>query len=98
MSAIVKRTSQIEAAMSAYDPFRDIRLCASLLRKMTAEPLLPTIGFLGSNASAWRPWTEAFVGRLRELGWIESRTIAIEYRWSEDDPSATPRSQPSLSA
>jgi hypothetical protein len=28
----------------------------------------PTIGFLGSNASAWRPWTEAFVGRLRELG------------------------------
>ena len=47
---------------------------------------LPTIGFLGSNASAWRPWTEAFVGRLRELGWIEDRTIAIEYRWSEGRP------------
>jgi ABC-type uncharacterized transport system substrate-binding protein len=47
---------------------------------------LPTIGFLGSNASAWRPWTEAFVGRLRELGWIEGRTIAIEYRWSEGRP------------
>jgi len=44
---------------------------------------VPTIGFLGSNASAWRPWTDAFVGRLRELGWIEGRTIAIEYRWSE---------------
>jgi putative ABC transport system substrate-binding protein len=44
---------------------------------------LPTIGFLGSNASAWRPWTDAFAGRLRELGWIEGRTIAIEYRWSE---------------
>ena len=26
--------------------------------------------------------------RLRELGWIEGRTIAIEYRWSEDAPSA----------
>src|SRR5207244_259817 len=25
----------------------------------------------------------AFVQRLRELGWIEGRTIAIEYRWSE---------------
>jgi len=47
---------------------------------------LPTIGFLGSNASAWRPWTEAFVARLRELGWIEGRTIAIEYRWSEGRP------------
>ena len=47
---------------------------------------LRTIGFLGSNASAWRPWTEAFVARLRELGWIEGRTIAIEYRWSEGRP------------
>ena len=47
---------------------------------------LPTIGFLGSNASAWRPWTDAFAGRLRELGWIEGRTIAIEYRWSEGRP------------
>ena len=47
---------------------------------------LPTIGFLGSNASFWRPWTEAFTGRLRELGWIEGRTIAIEYRWSEGRP------------
>jgi putative tryptophan/tyrosine transport system substrate-binding protein len=47
---------------------------------------LPTIGFLGSNASAWRPWAEAFVGRLRELGWIEGRTISIDYRWSEGRP------------
>jgi len=37
---------------------------------------LPTIGFLGTNASAWRPWTDAFVGRLRELGWLEGRTWA----------------------
>ena len=45
---------------------------------------LPTIGFLGTTAaSAWGPWTAAFVQRLRELGWIEGRTIAIEYRWAE---------------
>ena len=43
----------------------------------------PTIGFLGTDASVWRPWTAAFVGRLRELGWIEGRSIAIEYRWLE---------------
>jgi putative ABC transport system substrate-binding protein len=44
---------------------------------------LPTIGVVGSDASVWRPWTDAFVARLRELGWIEGRTIAIEYRWSQ---------------
>jgi putative ABC transport system substrate-binding protein len=45
---------------------------------------LPTIGFLGTAAaSAWAPWTAAFVQRLRELGWIEGRTIAIQYRWAE---------------
>jgi putative tryptophan/tyrosine transport system substrate-binding protein len=44
---------------------------------------LPTIGFLGADASAFSPWTAAFVAHLRELGWIENRNIAIEYRWSE---------------
>jgi putative ABC transport system substrate-binding protein len=48
---------------------------------------LPTVGFLGTDASAWSPWTAAFVQRLRELGWIEGRTIAIEYRWSEGRPA-----------
>jgi putative ABC transport system substrate-binding protein len=45
---------------------------------------LPTIGFLGTATStAWGPWTAAFVQRLRELGWSEGRTVAIEYRWAE---------------
>jgi putative ABC transport system substrate-binding protein len=45
---------------------------------------VPTIGFLGtSSASGWAPWTAAFVQRLRELGWVEGRTVAIEYRWAE---------------
>ncbi len=44
---------------------------------------LPTIGFLGADASAFGPWTAAFVAHLRELGWIEGRTVAIEYRWSQ---------------
>ena len=45
---------------------------------------LPTIGFLGSTTSAAQSQlTTAFVQRLRELGWIEGRTIAIEYRWAE---------------
>jgi len=48
---------------------------------------LPIIGFLGTDASAWSSYTAAFVQRLRELGWIEGRTIAIEYRWSEGRPA-----------
>jgi putative tryptophan/tyrosine transport system substrate-binding protein len=47
---------------------------------------IPTIGFLGVNTTVWGPWTAAFVERLRELGWIEGRTITIEYRWSEGRP------------
>jgi putative ABC transport system substrate-binding protein len=45
---------------------------------------LPTVGFLVPNTrSAASEWIDAFVLRLRELGWIEGRTIAIEYRWVE---------------
>jgi putative tryptophan/tyrosine transport system substrate-binding protein len=48
---------------------------------------LPTIGFLGAGTrSGWSDWVAAFVQRLRELGWIEGRTIAIEYRWAEGQP------------
>ena len=44
----------------------------------------PTIGFLGANtASSQRSSTDAFVQRLHELGWIDGRTVAIEYRWAE---------------
>src|SRR5215468_11116521 len=45
---------------------------------------LPTIGFLGAgSATAGRDWSASFVQRLRELGWIDGQTVAIEYRWAE---------------
>ena len=45
---------------------------------------LPTIGFLGfGTLSSQGQWVAAFMQRLRELGWIEGRTVAIEYRWAE---------------
>ena len=47
---------------------------------------MPTIGYLGANAAVFEPWTAAFVARLRELDWIEGRTVAIDYRWSEGRP------------
>jgi putative ABC transport system substrate-binding protein len=45
---------------------------------------VPTIGFLGAGTSSvWTQWTAAFVQRLRELGWVDGRTVIIEYRWAE---------------
>jgi putative ABC transport system substrate-binding protein len=45
---------------------------------------LRTIGFSGqSTRSAESDLVAAFTQRLRELGWIEGRTITIAYRWSE---------------
>jgi putative ABC transport system substrate-binding protein len=45
---------------------------------------LPVIGFFGTSRPAiWTPWTAAFVKRLGELGWVEGRTVLLEYRWGE---------------
>jgi putative ABC transport system substrate-binding protein len=45
---------------------------------------LRTIGFLGPNTrSGASDWVAALAQRLRELGWIEGRTVTIEYRWAE---------------
>jgi putative tryptophan/tyrosine transport system substrate-binding protein len=74
-------------------PYRDRRNFITLLGAAAAWPLaaraqqpakLPTIGYLGSATPATQGHlVAAFVQRLRELGWIEGRTIAIEYRWAE---------------
>jgi putative ABC transport system substrate-binding protein len=57
----------------------------SFLRPLAAhaQPAgkLPTIGYFGS-ATAGSPREAAFVKRLHDLGWIEGRTVAIEYRWA----------------
>jgi putative tryptophan/tyrosine transport system substrate-binding protein len=49
------------------------------------QPLKPpTIGFLvAGTAASHRRWVDAFVQRLGELGWIEGRTLAIQYGWAE---------------
>jgi putative ABC transport system substrate-binding protein len=45
---------------------------------------VPTIGLLiPGTPSTHGQWFAALVQRLRELGWIEGRTIAFEYRWAE---------------
>jgi putative tryptophan/tyrosine transport system substrate-binding protein len=51
-----------------------------------AQPVakLPTIGLLGTTTPPLESQrVAAFVQRLRELGWIEGRNFASEYRWAE---------------
>src|SRR5262244_237807 len=44
----------------------------------------PIVGFLGdSTPLAESERAAAFARRLHDLGWIEGRTIAIEYRWAD---------------
>jgi len=44
----------------------------------------PTIGYLsGGSPSTESQRIAAFVLQLHELGWIEGRNVAIEYRWTE---------------
>ena len=46
----------------------------------------PNIGFLAPDKVSWSSWIAAFESELNKLGWIEGRTVAIEYRWSQGNP------------
>jgi putative tryptophan/tyrosine transport system substrate-binding protein len=59
-------------------------LLAAPLAARAQQPKMPIIGFLGTSSySAQSAYAVAFAQRLRELGWIEGRTVAIEYRWGD---------------
>jgi putative ABC transport system substrate-binding protein len=75
-----------------FDLLRRRDFVALLCGSAAASPLAaraqprksPTVGFLGASTPvAAGPWVAAFSQRLRELGWTEGRTIAIEYRFAE---------------
>ena len=52
---------------------------------------IPRIGVLlpGAPVSS-SPRTKAFLDGLRELGYVEGRTIAIEWKWGNDQPDTLP--------
>ena len=59
-------------------------LCGVLMPISHAEAQtaarVPVIGYLAQRAGPWH-LDKAFVDGLRELGYVEGRNIAIEYRW-----------------
>jgi putative tryptophan/tyrosine transport system substrate-binding protein len=81
------RIFPLECAMRRRD-FVILLVSAAANRPTTAaaqkQGKSPVIGFMGAGTpSSWSQWTEAFLQRLRELGWVDGRNIAIEYRWAE---------------
>lgn len=44
------------------------------------------VGFLWDSPAVFAEAIETFRSELREMGWIEGRNIAIEYRWAEGQP------------
>jgi len=69
-------------------------LVALVLAPVIAEaqaPAIPRVGFLGvGNADGESRQLSAFRRGLRDLGWIERETVAIEYRWAEGNPERLP--------
>src|SRR6516164_9324405 len=85
-------TESLAGAAMHFDPLKRRQFITLLGGAAVAWPLaaraqqakLPTIGFFSvGSAGALSHWVAAFVQRLRELGWIEGRTVTIEYRWAE---------------
>jgi len=55
------------------------------------QPVLPVIGFV-NNASCqgYEPQVAAFLKGLGEAGFVEGRSVAIEYRWAEGQVDRLP--------
>jgi putative tryptophan/tyrosine transport system substrate-binding protein len=55
------------------------------------QPALPVIGFLSAGSlDAWRGRIAAFQRGLGDIGYIEGRNVAIEYRWAEGEYDRLP--------
>jgi putative ABC transport system substrate-binding protein len=60
-------------------------------RGARAQPALPVIGFLNSGLAAeWAPLVAAFKDGLNELGFVEGRNVAVEYRWAQGENERLP--------
>ena len=77
MSAVIKRREFITLLGGAAAAW-------PLVARAQQAGKLPAVGVLASGTpSSHGRWVATFVRRLRELGWIEGRTVAIEVRWAE---------------
>jgi putative ABC transport system substrate-binding protein len=56
------------------------------------QTALPVIGFLNSGSAAeWAHLVAAFKEGLNELGFVEGKNVAVEYRWAQGENERLPR-------
>jgi putative ABC transport system substrate-binding protein len=55
------------------------------------QPAAPVIGFLNSGSAAeWAHLVAAFKEGLNELGFVEGKNVAVEYRWAQGENERLP--------
>jgi len=55
------------------------------------QPAIPVVGFLSSGiADAFKRTVGAFQQGLNETGYIENQSVAIEYRWANNEVDRLP--------
>ncbi|HEU0260062.1 MAG TPA: ABC transporter substrate-binding protein, partial [Burkholderiales bacterium] len=78
--------------MSTATRFATVALGLAILALSAwAQAPIPRIGFLGNSTPALEAnLVGPFRDGLRDLGYVEGKTIAIEYRWAEGDYTRFP--------
>jgi len=64
---------------------------AARAQQATKEPIIPTVGFLGpATAAGIAPFLDGFRQGLSAAGFVEGRTVAIDYRWANNELDRLP--------
>ena len=64
---------------------------AARAQQATNEPIMPTIGLLGpATAAGFAPFLDSFRQGLSATGFVEGRTVAIDYRWANNELDRLP--------
>ena len=61
-----------------------LRLQAARAQQAARETMIPTIGFLGpATAAGFVSYVDSFRQGLGATGFVEGRTVAVDYRWAQ---------------
>jgi putative ABC transport system substrate-binding protein len=64
---------------------------AARAQQAAKEATMPTVGFLGpATAAGFEPYLDGFRQGLGAAGFVEGRTVAIDYRWADNELDRLP--------